>query len=315
MNIFDIHSDTPYDLFRQKLDLYNDVTHVSLGKVEKFEKKIFVSAFFSDKDKSDTDCYEEFLKSSPYYDGLMERYSDKVRLCKNSDDIKKCASDGKFGAVKAIEDVRLIAGHLDRLQLFYDMGIRHILPVWGGESHIGGAWDTELGLTDFGKEVVRECERLGIIVDVSHMSQKSFWDAVENTEKPIIASHSNYIEICSHGRNLDKEQLEQIIKRGGIVGLNFSSSHVNLKYMERSVTLEDDFLGELAAHVYYCLEHGGEKTVCLGCDWDGTKMSEHIHDVSEIYRLYEWFIKDGIPENVVDDIFFNNAYNFYINNL
>ncbi len=315
MNIFDTHSDTPYDLFEKGLDLYNDVTHVSLSKTKKFDKKIFVSAFFSSHQKSDAECFEVFMKSSPYYDGLMEKHSDEAMLCKNAEDLKKCTESGKFGAIKAIEDVRLIDGQLDRLQLLYDMGIRHILPVWGGESHIGGAWDSDTGLTDFGKEVVRECERLGIIVDVSHMSQKSFWDTAENMEKSFVASHSNYIELSAHKRNIDKEQLSEIIKRGGIVGLNFCCPHVNLKYNERPVAPEDDFLGDIAAHVYYCLEHGGEKTVCLGCDWDGTKMTEHIHDVSEIDRLYERFIKDGISEAVADDIFFNNAYNFYINNL
>ena len=98
------------------------------------------------------------------------------------------------------------------------MGVRHILPVWGSTSHIGGAWDSDEGLTDFGKEVIRECERLGIIVDVSHMSVKSFWDTVQNTKNPIVASHSNYKEISPHGRNLDRDQLALIIERGGIAG-------------------------------------------------------------------------------------------------
>jgi len=315
MNIFDTHSDTPYDLFRGKVELYNDTTHVSLGKVEKYERKIFVSAFFSDKTKKDADCWDEFLESSAYYDSLMQKHPDKAMICTNAEDIKKCASEGKFGAIKAIEDVRLIDGHLERLEILYNMGVRHILPVWGSTSHIGGAWDSDEGLTDFGKEVIRECERLGIIVDVSHMSVKSFWDTVQNTKNPIVASHSNYKEISPHGRNLDRDQLALIIERGGIVGLNLCQSHVSMKYAEAPVTQDDDFLGDIAAHVHYCLEHGGEKTLCLGCDWDGTKMSDHIRDVSEIDRLYDRLIKDGVPESTVNDIFFNNAYNFYINNL
>lgn len=316
MNIFDTHSDTPFDLFREKLDLYNDVTNVSLGKTEKFEKKVFVSAFFSDKNKKDACCWDEFLKSSAYYDSLVQKHSDRAMLCRDPDDIKKCASEGKFGAIKAIEDVRLIDGHIERLETLYNMGVRHILPVWGEVSHIGGAWNSDEGLTDFGKEVVRECERLGIVVDVSHMSVKSFWDTAENTKKPIVASHSNYKDISPHDRNLDRDQLALIIEKGGIVGVNLCCSHVNIKkYSDTSVMYDDDFLGDIAAHVYYCLEHGGEKTLCLGCDWDGTKMSDHIRDVSDIDRFYERLLKDGIAEDTADDIFFNNAYNFYINNL
>lgn len=316
MKVFDTHSDTPFDLFRGKLDLCNDVTNVSLGKTRKFENKIFVSAFFSDKNKEDAACWNEFLESSAYYDSLMRKHKDQAMLCRTADDLRLCAKVGKFGAVKAIEDVRLIDGHIERLEQLYAMGVRHILPVWGGVSHIGGAWDSDTGLTDFGKDVVRECERLGIIVDVSHMSVKSFWDTAKITKKPIVASHSNYTELSSHGRNLDKDQLALIMERGGIIGLNLCCSHVNAKkYSDTPVTLDDDFIGEAAAHTYYCLEQGGEKTACLGCDWDGTKMSEWMHDVSEIDRLYERFIKDGIPEYTADDIFFNNAYNFYINNI
>ena len=315
MNIFDTHSDTPFDLFRDKLDLCNDVTHISLGKAEKYEKKFFVSAFWSQQNKSDAECWGVFTESSPYYDGLLEKHRDKAMLCRNADDIKQCFNDGKFGTIKAIEDVRLIDGHLERIETLYNMGIRHILPVWGETSHIGGAWDSDEGLTDFGKEVVRECERLGIIVDVSHMSKKSFWDTAEICKGPIVASHSNYQEICSHGRNLDKDQLSEIIRRGGLAGLNLCRSHIDLKYIGVYVTLEFDFLGDIEKHVFYCLENGGEKTLCLGCDWDGTKMSDHIHDVSEIDKLYERLVKDGVPEKTADDIFFNNAYNFYINNL
>lgn len=315
MNIFDTHSDTPFELFRGKLDLYNDITNISLDKIEKFDKKIFVSAFFSDNNKSDGECFEEFLESSEYFDGLVKEHEHKVATCKTSEDIKECSDREICGIIKAIEDVRLLEGRLDRLDILQNMGVRQIIPVWGGESHIGGAWDTDVGLHSFGKEVVQKCESLGIIVDVSHMSQKSFYDTAEHSDKPFVASHSNYADICSHGRNLKKDQLCEIIRRGGIVGLNLCFKHVKNKYEYSEVTLADDFTGDLVRHIYYCLEMGGENTVCLGCDWDGTKMSPQISNVSYIDRLYERLIKERISEKVTDDIFFNNAYNFYIKNI
>ncbi|MBR3995700.1 MAG: membrane dipeptidase [Clostridia bacterium] len=315
MDIFDTHSDTPFELFRKNLDLYNDVTDVSLGRIERFGRKFFVSAFFCDNNKTDAESYEEFLESNAHFDTLIQKYPDKVMPCKTSADIKKCADRGICGIIKAVEDVRLIGKSLERLDVLYDAGVRQVLPVWGGVSNIGGAWDSDLGLTSFGKQVVRRCEELGIVVDVSHMSQKSFYDTAEHCDKPFVASHSNYADICSHGRNLKKDQLCEIIRRGGIVGLNLCCRHVKSKYETREVTLLDDFTGELSQHIYYCLEMGGEKTVCLGCDWDGTKMTPLIRNVSEIDKLYERLIKDGISEGTADDIFFNNAYNFYINNL
>ena len=315
MNIFDTHSDTPFDLFRDKLDLDNDITNVSLSKTEKYEKKFFLSAFWSDKTKNDAECWEIFLESSPYYDSLLEKHSDKAMLCKNANDMKNCSESGKFGAIKAIEDVRLIDGHLERIEMLYNMGIRQMIPVWGGESHIGGAWDTEKGLTDFGKQVIVECEKIGIIIDVSHLSEKSFWDVAENTDMPFTASHSDFYDVNPHKRNLRREQFAQIVKRGGLTGINICQFHVNTKYNGNTVTENDDFLSDICKHIYYGLENGGEKTLCLGCDWDGTKMTPHIKDVSDIYKLYERLVKDGISEKTAEDIFFNNAYNFYINNL
>lgn len=315
MNIFDTHSDTPFGLYRQKLDLYNDITNVSLGKLLKYRKKVFVSAFFSDKKKSNDECFEEFLESSAYYDSLVENHSDKAMIIKCAEDLKLCTERELFGTIKAIEDARLIDTKLERLELLYSMGVRQIIPVWGGESHIGGAWDADTGLTAFGKKTVLECERLGIIVDASHMSKKSFWDTAEVYDGMLLASHSDYTDICPHRRNLDKSQLSEIIRRKGIVGINLCMKHVNSKYENQAANENDDFIGEVAAHIYYCLECGGEKTLCLGCDFDGTKMSPHVRDVSDMDKLYERLIKDGIPQSVVEDIFFNNAYNFYIKNL
>ena len=147
MNIFDTHSDTPFDLFRDKLDIENGVTNVSLGKVGQFEKKIFISAFFSDESRSDSECWDIFLESSPYYDDVIKNHSDKAMVCRTAEDIKECCESCRFGTVKAIEDVRLVDGHLERLSVLYDMGIRQVIPVWSGETHIGGAWDTDKGLT------------------------------------------------------------------------------------------------------------------------------------------------------------------------
>lgn len=315
MNIFDTHSDTPFDLYRRKLDLYNDITNVSLGKLSKYRKKVFVSAFFSDKKKSNDRCFKEFLKSSAYYDSLVEKNSDKAMIIKCAEDLKLCTERELFGTIKAIEDARLIDTKPERLEILHSMGVRHIIPVWKGESHIGGAWDTDTGLTAFGKKAVLECEKLGIIVDVSHMSEKSFWDTAEVCSGTLVASHSDYTDICPHRRNLDKSQLSEIIRRGGIAGINLCMKHVNSGCEYVSANPCDDFIGQVAKHIYYCLECGGEKTLCLGCDFDGTKMSPHIRDVSDMDKLYERLIKDGIPENIVGDIFFNNAYNFYIKNL
>lgn len=315
MNIFDTHSDTPFDMFRGGFGLDNDISAVSLGKVAGFEKKFFVAAFFSDKDKSGEECYTEFLKSSFYYDFCIDDENDRALLCTCRNDLQRCFGNGKFGAIKAVEGAKLLCGDASRLKELYRHGVRLMIPLWGGSDSIGGAWDTDEGLTEFGKTVVTECNRLGIVVDVSHMSTKSFWDTASISTRPIVASHSNLRSVCSHRRNLDDEQMKHIISCNGIIGLNLCNAHVSNKYATRLATPDDDFIRDALAHTYYLLENGGKKTACLGCDWDGTKLPPQIPDVSYMYRLYEAMLKDGIPENTVNDFFFNNAYNFFVNNI
>lgn len=313
--IFDTHSDTPFDMFREGFGLDNDRAAVSLGSVARYDKKFFVSAFYSDKDKNGEECYIEFIKSSFYYDLCIDDADDRAMLCKCPEDMRQCFENGKFGAIKAVEGAKLLCKDASRLTELYRHGVRLILPLWGGSDSIGGAWDTDDGLTEFGRTVVEECNRLGIVVDVSHMSTQSFWDTASISTRPIVASHSNLKSVCSHRRNLDDEQMKHIISCKGIIGLNLCNAHVSDKYSSRLATPEDDFIRDALAHTYYLLENGGEKTACLGCDWDGTKLPPQIPDVSYMYRLYEAMLKDGIPESTVCDVFFNNAYSFFINNI
>ncbi len=313
MNIFDIHCDTPLELFRKKLPIDNEITAVSLSKSESYDRKIYVTAFWSDNKKSTEQCFSEFLKASLYLDNETDNCEDKAVICKSAEDIENC--DTKFAMIKAVEGARLLCGDISRLQTLYNHGVRVLVPVWQGSDEIGGAWDTDAGLTKFGLEILSECEKLGIIVDTSHMSEKSFWDTVSNTKRPIIASHSNSKAICSHGRNLTDIQLRTLIERSGIVGICLAAKHISSKYSERMAHSGDDFIGECANHLLHILSLGGEKSACLGCDFDGTETTEHLPDTSFMYRLYDRLLSERVAESTVDDIFFGNAYRFFTHNL
>ncbi len=313
MNMFDIHCDTPFELFRKRLSPINEITAVSFSKAESYDRKIYVNAFWSDDKKDGEECFAEFLESSAYFDSLVDALGNKAVICKSGQDIKNCTE--KFGAVKAVEGAKLLCGDVSRLRTLYSCGVRVLIPVWQGKDQIGGAWDTDAGLTKFGLEILSECEKLGIIVDTSHMSEKSFWDTVSNTKRPFIASHSNSKAVCAHDRNLTDIQFRTITERGGVVGLCLAAKHIGSKYASRMPWADEDFIGEVVNHIFHYLDIGGEKTVCLGCDFDGTEPSVQLPDTSFMYRLYDRLLADRVPENTVNDIFFGNAYRFFTENL
>ena len=313
MNIFDIHCDTAFEIFRNGFDIENEYTSVSLSKLALYENKFQVFAFWSSDDKSSDECFYNFKYSSAYFDEQAKKHNDKMVICNSAYEIDNCK--GRLGAVKCVEGARLLGGDLSRLSVLYQHGVRVLIPVWSGIDNIGGAWDTDDGLTDFGKELIAECERLGIIVDVSHMSEKSFWDTVQTAKKPFIASHSNSRALCNTPRNLTDIQFRTVLQSGGIVGMSLAAKHVSSKYFEKMPNSDDDFIGEVAGHILHYLELSGEKSICLGCDFDGTEKTALLPDVSAMHLLYDRLIYEGVDEETVKDIFYGNAYRFFTDNL
>ncbi len=183
----------------------------------------------------------------------------------------------------SIEGCEALEGNIDNLYSLYDEGIRLATLTWNykncvatgvGESNLGG------GLTDFGKEAVKEMERLGIIVDVSHLSDEGFYDVEKHTEKPFIASHSNSRAVCNHPRNLTDDQLKIIGERGGMAGLNMCVDFLS----DRGETDRSDIL----RHAEHMLNVCGENSVCLGCDFDGIFTTpKDMENVSKIDGLLE----------------------------
>ena len=214
------------------------------------------------------------------------------------------------GFYLSVEDARLIAGKIERLDVLYEMGVRFLIPMWSGKSCIGGAFDSDEGLTDFGKEVIKRCFDIGIIPDISHASIKSandIFNIAEGVRKPVIASHSCSFAAYHHARNLRDDQFERIKSLGGIVGLSFCRYHLTNKNDKCNT---DNIL----AHLEHYLEIGGEDTVCFGADMDGAPMPDDIKGIESVPMLYEKLC-DRFGRAVSDKITYQNAYNFVKLNL
>ncbi len=312
--IFDLHCDTLSEIYKSKETLYSNSRAVSIDKFQDFEKKAQVFAIWSDNQKTDDEAFVTFQHTVTELNAQLEEHSEHVSLCTNSDELQKAHEDGKLASILAVEDAKLLAGDLSRLERLYEAGVRVLTLGWKGTSCVCGSYDTEEGLTPFGFDVLQECESLGIIVDVSHLSEKGFWDVAGKAQKPFIASHSNSHILCDHRRNLTDIQLRTIVSAGGICGINLVGKHLSKTLPGEKALDPSEVLGAVCSHIEHFSSISPE-SICLGLDLDGTEPLAGLESVDKAPTLFEALTNRGMDEKQADDIFYNNAYNFFMKNL
>ncbi len=312
MKYFDLHCDTALAIAFKNHSLYSNSDHVSIEKARMFKKYVQSFAFFALKKLSDEEAFEAFNKMYDAVTKQAEEFSDDVVIVKNAEEYKLAEENGKMIILPAIEDARILAGNLARLDDIKKKGIWYLTLLWGGDTIIGGSHNTENGLTDFGNSVVRRCFELGIVPDISHASELSAEQTLEiasEVKKPIIASHSNSYTVYSHSRNLRDRHLNTLMELGGIVGISLCDAHIADK--DPSTTCIDD----LVKHVEYYMSRGAQDALCIGADWDGTSLPCDMYDIRDAGNLYEKLLSINYNEDSLKKIFYENARRFYLNNL
>lgn len=239
-------------------------------------------------------------------------HSDRIALCKSAADLEANTASGRISAVLAVEDGRDIGGDLERLSLYYRLGVRLITLTWNYPNCFGfpnqpgeqrpSASEMARGLTRFGKEAVEEMNRLGILIDVSHLSDGGFFDVAALSKKPFVASHSNCRALCDHPRNLTDEMIRVIASKGGVIGLNqnppFLQEDANTSRYET-----------LVRHLAHMRDVGGIDCVALGADFDGCKRSYRMcmRGPRDYPVLAEHLLKNGFSQDETEKIFYRNA--------
>ncbi|MCL2096369.1 MAG: membrane dipeptidase [Oscillospiraceae bacterium] len=301
MNYTDLHCDTAYEIYKTKSRLDKNGLHIDFEKAGIFEKYSQIFAIWSDNDKSDDENYEDFFKIRDYF---LESFSENK-------------NQNKISAYLAVEGGKLLSDDLSRLDILYNCGVRFLTLVWNGVCKIGGAFNTNEGLTDFGKQAVKKCEELGIIIDISHGSDKLISDVFDISGKPVIASHSSSRKIISDicpgqktlaKRNLSDGQFLEIKKRGGVVGISLCRGHIANE--EGPVNISD-----IIKHIDYYLSLGGEDIICFGCDFDGAPMPDDIGDITGVMKICEELKKRGFSDSLIENIMYRNADNFIERNI
>ena len=315
MNYFDLHCDTAYEMYAKKQPLSCNSLAVSLDGFDSYEKKVQIFAVWSENEKPAGDVYSDFFKIFDNLKQEIDKNSDRAVLC--TDAAALVSDDKRLKIIPAVEGARLLEDDLSRLELLREKGVRVLVPAWKGVTPVSGAFDTDTGLTELGYKMVEKCEELGIILDVSHLSEKGFWDLANVAKKPFIASHSNAMTVCNHPRNLSDTQLRTIVSHGGIAGINLVKEHLS-----KALTAEnpesfdfDKVLETIVKHLLHFMEKGCEKNVCLGCDLDGTSPIKGLEKVSDIANIAKYMRSHGASASLVDDIFYNNAFSFFARNL
>lgn len=233
----------------------------------------------------------------------MEKLSDLVLPCRTADDIETAWSRNRAAAILTVENGSALAGRLDRVETLARDGVRMLTLTWNGENELGSGNVTDHGLSDFGREAVREMERAGIIIDVSHLNDRGFADFLDIAQKPFAASHSNARSICGHKRNLTDEQIQEMVSRGCLIGLNYSQDF--LRTGSRPAVLDD-----LYRHAEHFLALGAERCLALGSDADGTDVPPGLNSPERFAGLYRYFLDRGLSTAQAEGILWKNALNF-----
>jgi membrane dipeptidase len=181
---------------------------------------------------------------------IARRNSDKIAVVRNSAEIEKALAEGKICAVIGVEGGHAIENSIEKLEELYKLGVRYLGLTWNNSTDwASSAFDETTnpdkvkitGLSEFGKKVVEKMNELGMIVDVSHLGEKAFWDVVKVTKKPIIASHSSVYKLCPHYRNLKDEQIKAIAQTGGVVFVNFYAEYIDSTFNTKRKKLEEKY--------------------------------------------------------------------------
>lgn len=245
--------------------------------------------------------------------GMIERIheeeNDRLDLVKSSEEIQKNSSKQVISAVATVEEGGVLNGESQRLAELYEKGIRLMTLTWNYENCLGypNSRDASVmgrGLKQFGLETVEQMNQLGMIVDVSHLSDGGFWDCIRHSRTPIVASHSNARALCDCPRNLTDEMLGALAENGGAAGLNFYP--VFLRKKETDVTVQD-----IARHASHMIRVAGEDVPAIGTDFDGFEakgVKGYLSGPGEMERVWEAMKKEKITERQIDKIAYENAW-------
>ncbi len=285
MRIIDMHCDTLLEAWRRpELNFYDGDLSINLKLLKENDCLAqFFAMYISRSEMETMDSYEIIKSMYARYKAIMEANKAHIRPVYCVSDILKNQEEDVLSSLLTIEDGVFLDGKMERLHEVYDMGVRLVTLLWNYENSVGyPSSDTQeehlRGLKPFGIEVVEEMNRLGMIIDTSHLSEGGFYDVAKYSKKPFVASHSCARALCGHRRNLTDDQLKTLGNAGGMVGVNFNGPF--LKDDEEAPKI--DWVVE---HLLYMKDKAGIEAIGFGSDFDGIEDNGELVNYAGFGRL------------------------------
>lgn len=307
MNYFDCHADTLTEM-KPGENLEKNSGDLDLDRLGEFVENytqifaVWKDAQYLDQANPDQDFLQLYHRALAY----LEEEKRKIMLCRTGEEMKKAHGMRKAAAFLSIEDISLMGKYVENVR---EMGFRFAMLTWNYENRYGcgAAFDQAKGLTDAGKDLVKNLLSQNLILDISHLSDRGVEDLLTLTDGPVMASHSDLRAVWDKPRNITDAHLKELIKRKGVIGMNFFAPFVG----------EKPQVEDLLRHMDRVLEMGGEDCLAIGSDFDGCDglFPGQIKGVQSVPALREAVLAHGFGEELTEKIFYKNAYRFVMENV
>lgn len=302
----DLHCDTLSECHKHQVGLTAGRLHLSLDRLPESHRLCQAFAIFMPDHLRGSAAEAYFEQVYQVFREQLALHGDRIQEVTDLGGIGKVLENRQYGAILTVEGGSALAGKRERVSLLREKGVRMMTLTWNGENEICGGCQSENGFTPFGRDIVAEMERVGMIVDVSHLSDAGFWELCDFAARPFVASHSNSRAVCGNPRNLTDEMFREIVRRKGLVGINYFVRFI--KEDGQDVQME-----HLLTHIRHFLALGGEDALALGSDFDGADMPPFMSGAEKLVFLRENMIQSGISPQQADKILYQNAAKFFRN--
>ena len=340
--VVDTHSDSLAWPTRHGVDIgqRQEKTHMDLPRMREGNQNVqFFACFASPSWIEKKKVVQVTLDYMDSFHTLMRNYPDQIEQATTADDVRRIADAGKLAGILCVEGGHSIDDDLSILRMYHRLGARYMTLTWNNTNNwADGVLDEPRhgGLNHLGKEVVREMNRLGMLVDISHVAPATFWDAIATTTKPVIASHSSAKSICAAPRNLEDDQIKAVADNGGVIGVNYEITFVGEAYRVAKAALDDEkteavkraekdnpahsdslksalreiddlqdekvaelrkpHYTEIVDHIDHMVSVAGIDHVGLGSDFDGATMPEGMEDCTKVPLITDELVRRGYSE-------------------
>ncbi|MEX1377092.1 MAG: dipeptidase [Eubacteriales bacterium] len=308
--IIDLHCDTFHKMYEEKRDFhafYENEYHIDIKKMQ--QGGVLAQCFAVYNSKNNEYSADTMYNKIDYMISVLNEYKEYVLIYKTYEDLINCKKSGKICAVPTIEDLGPVEGEISHIDRLYNLGFKMASITWNHENTLGysNSEDKNImskGLKKFGIEAVERMNELGMIVDVSHLSDGGFYDVAKHSKKPFAASHSNARSLANHTRNLSDEMIKILSDSGGVMGINFYSKFL-------SETHRKSRLDDIVAHIKHIKNAGGIDCIAIGTDFDGIDDELELYDASKHPMLISELEREKFTQDEIEKISYKNALRLF----